>query len=123
MNYVEMFSKKENEVVRVYDISPSRINESYSVATIFIPSKLTVNYDVCWKTVKMTTLIPIEFKDAYLQQLPTSKTQKNKAKQRMQLVDATWKTSDGIMWEHKNIEDAIVHELELMEKEKNNTTE
>ena len=44
-------------------------------------------------------------------------TKKNKAKARMQLVNATWETSDGVLWSHCVLEDAIAHEIELMDKE------
>ena len=46
-----------------------------------------------------------------------SKTKKNKAKARMQLLDATWRTTDGRLWNHSDIDAAVDHELALMESE------
>ena len=119
-DYIEMYSKKENEVVRVYNISAT--TSGSSLATIFVPSKFNnPQYNFMgWQTVKMTSLIPIDLKDAYIKGLPTSKTQKNKAKSRMTLVDAIWRTTDGNEFPHTMIDMAIEHELELMNKEKEN---
>lgn len=46
-----------------------------------------------------------------------SKTKKNKAKARMQLLDATWRTTDGRLWNHSDLDAAVDHELALMESE------
>ena len=35
----------------------------------------------------------------------------------MQLLDATWRTTDGRLWNHSDIDSAVEHELELMENE------
>lgn len=119
-NYFEMYSKKEKQIVKVYSITP--IDKNDSRATIFVPSLFNVNNQSGWKTVNVTTLIPIECMDTYLKQLPNSKTQRNKAKQRMVLVDAIWRTTDGEEFPHTMIDMAVEHELELMEKEKTECT-
>jgi hypothetical protein len=46
-----------------------------------------------------------------------SKTKKNKAKDRMKLIEATWQTSDGNLWNHSDIDSAVEHELFLMSLE------
>ena len=107
MNYVEMQLRPSGELVKVYDITDGQ-------ATIWSDGQ----FHQCnsgWMKIKVSRLVPVEY--PLNSQNHTSKTQKNKAKSRMHLEDATWKTSDGELWKHENIEDAIAHELELMEKE------
>ena len=105
--YEEMRLKKNGVVVRVYDITDG-------MATIFDPA-LYQQQNNGWVKLNASKLVPMGFPincDEYI-----SKTKKNKAKSRMKLVNATWQTTDGIFWEHKEIESAISHEIELMEKE------
>lgn len=84
--YEEMRLKKSGEVVRVYGIDPVE-----KIAVVFCPSQYQkVNNG--WLYIKVSLLVPRGFpvsnKDC------VSKTQKNKAKERMKLIDATWQTSD-----------------------------
>lgn len=109
MNYVEMQLRPSGEIVKVYDITDGQ-------ATIWSDSQFH-NCNGGWMKVKVNRLVPQGY--PLNSQDHTSKTQKNKAKSRMHLEDAVWKTSDGELWKHENIDDAIAHELELMEKEKN----
>ena len=105
---VEMQLKPSGEIVKVYDITDGQ-------ATIWSEAQ----YNQCnggWLKIKVNKLVPLGY--PLNSKHHTSKTQKNKAKSRMHLEDATWKTSDGVLWKHENLEDAITHELELMEKEK-----
>lgn len=107
MLYEEMRLKKTGEVVRVYDITDG-------VATIFDPS-LYQKQNNGWSKVKASQVVPLDFplnsKDY------VSKTKKNKAKARMQLLDATWRTTDGRLWNHSDLDAAVDHELALMEAE------
>lgn len=107
MLYEEMRLKKTGEVVRVYDITDG-------VATIFDPS-LYQKQNNGWSKVKASQIVPLDFplnsKDY------VSKTKKNKAKARMQLLDATWRTTDGRLWNHSDLDAAVDHELGLMESE------
>lgn len=106
---IEMRLKKSGNVVKVYDITNG-------VATIFNPEMYIKNNNG-WDQVALKRLVPMEYpvnNDTYITQ-----TTKNKAKKRMHLEDAVWKTSDGELWKHENIDDAIAHEIELMEKENN----
>lgn len=110
MNYVEMQLKPNGELVKVYDITDGQ-------ATIWSESQ----YHQCnngWMKIKVSRLVPQEY--PLNSKNHASKTQKNKAKSRMHLEDAIWKTSDGQLWKHENIDDAIAHELELMNEENNN---
>jgi hypothetical protein len=111
MNYVEMQLKPSGEIVKVYDITDGQ-------ATIWSD----LQFQQCnggWVKIKVNRLVPPGYPLNNKEYV--SKTQKNKAKSRMHLEDATWKTTDGELWKHENIDDAIAHELELMEKEKNET--
>lgn len=76
MLYEEMKLKKSGMIVRVYDVTDG-------MATIFDPN-LYQNQNNGWKIIKISNLIPMDFpinnKDY------VSKTKKNKAKDRMQLL-------------------------------------
>lgn len=109
MNYVEMQLRPNGDIVKVYDITDGQ-------ATIWADFQF-INCNSGWMKVKVGRLVPVEY--PLNSKNYVSKTQKNNAKSRMHLEDATWKTSDGLLWEHKNIDDAIAHELELMNEEKN----
>lgn len=109
MLYEEMRLKKNGQVVRVYNISEG-------MATIFNP-EMYQKVNNGWDRIKVSNVVPMDYpvnSDEYV-----SKTKKNKAKSRMQLVDAAWRTTDGIEFKHENIEEAIAHELELMEVKTN----
>ena len=110
MLFEEMRFKKTGEVVRVYDITDG-------IATIFDPS-LYQKQNNGWTKVKVSQVVPLDFPINSANYI--SKTKKNKAKARMQLVDATWETSDRVLWSHCALEDAIAHEIELMDKERRN---
>lgn len=105
--YEEMRIKKPGNVVRVYDITDG-------MATIFNP-EMYYKVNNGWMKVKASNLVPIDFPINSADSV--SKTKKNKAKERMTLVDAVWRTSDGIDWQHCEIEEAILHEISLMEAE------
>ena len=101
--------KKTGETVRVYAIDPTE-----NIATIFSSSQY-IKVNNGWMKVKASQLIPMDFpinnKDC------VSKTKKNKAKDRMKLVEATWQTSDGNLWNHSDIDAAVEHEIFLMSSE------
>lgn len=117
-DYIEMYSKKNKNNVRVYSFATV---DSKPMALIFNPNAMNSNSNNPWSYVKVSTLIPLEFADMVKNSVSNSKTKRNKAKGRMQIIDAIWETSDGESWRHENIEDAIAHELELMNKEKSST--
>lgn len=109
MLYEEMRLKKTGEIVRVYDVTDG-------IATIFDPS-LYQRQNNGWTKVKVSHVVPRGFpldNKGYV-----SKTKKNKAKARMQLLDATWRTTDGMVWDHSKIDAAVEHELKLMNNEVN----
>ena len=106
--YFEMKKRKTGEIVRVYSIYEN-------MAVIFSPGLYKANGNG-WERLKLSQLIPmdmpLEHKDAI------SKTDQNKAKERMKIVTATWITSDGKLWNHTDMEESIAHEIELMRKER-----
>ena len=107
MMYEEMRLRPSGKLVKVYDITDG-------MATIFDKEQF-MKSNQGWVKVKVNKLVPKEFElhnNAII-----SQTTKNKAKKRMHLEDATWKTSDGMLWSHNVLEDAITHEIELMNKE------
>ena len=115
MLYEEMRLRKTGETVRVYAINPSE-----NIATIFSTSQYAKTNNG-WQKIKLSQLVPMDFpinnKD-YI-----SKTKKNKAKDRMKLIEATWQTSDGNLWNHSDIDAAVEHELFLMSLEENGNKE
>lgn len=117
-DYIEMYSKQNKNNVRVYSFEAVG---GKPMALIFNPNAINPNSNNPWSYVKVSSLVPLEFADMVKNNVSNSKTKRNKAKGRMQLIEATWQTSDGYLWDHKVIDDAIAHELELMEKEKNET--
>jgi len=111
--YEEMRLRPDGEIVRVYSITGD-------LATIWCES-LFVRANQGWKQVKVTKLVPKEY-DLHNTDF-ISKTQEAKAKKRMRLEDATWKTSDGLLWRHVDIKEAIQHELKLMNEKEGNANE
>ena len=85
MNCIEMRLRPSGDIVQVYDIANG-------VATVFNKAQFMIS-DQGWMQVKVNKLVPMEFELHNV--ATTSQTMKNKAKKRMHLEDATWKTSDG----------------------------
>ena len=104
MNYVEMQLRPDGGICKVYDITDGQ-------ATIWSDS-LFAQCDCGWMKVKVSRLVPEGY--GLHNNDFVSKTQEAKAKKRMHLEDATWKTSDGLLWRHTDIKEAIQHELKLM---------
>lgn len=116
-NYSEMIYRKTGETVRVYGISVENCN---SLATVFIPSLAGKQQGNGWQTVKTSALVPMEF---WVDGSFCSKTKKSKIKSRLKLITAEWQCTDGTVFTHEHLDDAIKHEAELMgeeyEKEEN----
>ena len=111
-NYFEMILSKTGETVRVYGISTEN---GKTLATIYRPSVARLGHPANgWQTVKMTALVPPDFwmNDSYY-----TKTKKNKIKSRLKLITAEWQCTDGTVFTHEHLEDAIQHEATLMGEE------
>ena len=107
-DYVVMRINKTNEPVRVYAWLPN------GEALCFVESDYAKQGAGGWRQIKHSKLRP---DDIPVSEQYVSKTQQNKAKKRMKLIDATWETSDGKQWTHTDIEKAVAHELDLINKE------
>jgi hypothetical protein len=110
-DYIEMKLRKTGETVRVYNLS---IDGTSSQATIFSPNLAGKQQGNGWQTVKISALVPIDF---WVDDGFCSKTKKNKIKSRLKLISAEWQCTDGTVYTHEYLEDAIVHEAELMGEE------
>lgn len=101
---IEMKLKPSGSIVQVY-----RFLEDGN-ALIFDPDQYASKNQGLIK-VSWRRLIPKEYPvDCNM----PSKSKRNKAKARMKLIEAIWETTDGVRFKHEEIEDAIAHELSLM---------
>lgn len=116
-NYFEMIYRKTGELVRVYGTAGK---DGRLFATIYRPSLAGRDPSNGWETVKMTALIPPEF---WVNEGFCTKTKKNKIKSRLKLISAEWQCTDGTIFTHEYLDDAIAYEAGLMgeeyEKEEN----
>lgn len=110
-NYIEMKFRKTGETVRVYNFSTDGTS---SLATIYVPSLAGKQQGNGWQTVKASALIPLDF---WVEDGFCSKTKKNKIKSRLKLISAEWQCTDGAVYTHEYLEDAIKHEAALMGEE------
>ena len=110
-SYVEMKLRKTGETVRVYNFS---IDGTSSIATIYSPTLAGRQQGNGWQTVKVSALVPVDLcaDDGFC-----SKTKKNKIKSRLKLISAEWQCTDGSVYTHEYLEDAIKHEAALMDEE------
>lgn len=110
-NYFEMKFRKTGETVRVYNVC---VDAGVSYATIYSPNLAGKQGGNGWQTVKMGTLVPLDFwtDDGFC-----SKTKKNKIKSRLKLITAEWQCTDGTVFTHEYLDDAIAYEAKLMGEE------
>ena len=115
-NTIIMYSKKLKTDVIVYNVTAS--NNGISMATIFVPSIMAKDNLAGWRTVNINTLIPMEYKEMYLEIVETAELREI-ARKRLEI--SGWKTSDGTVYSLQEHKLAIDHELKLMEENKNET--
>ena len=113
-NTITMYSKKLKTDVIVYNITAS--GNGTSMATIFIPKLICKDNLTGWRTVNIDTLIPMEYKNMYIE-VSEATEQRKAARKRLEI--SGWKTSDGTIYSLEEQKAAIDHELRLMEKENN----
>jgi len=106
MIYEEMQLRPGGQTVRVYSVGAD------NMAVIFDPVMYMKNNNG-WDRVKVSRLVPMEFELNNRDHV--SKTRKNKAKSRLKLVEATWESTDGTRYDLSELENAIRHELDLMD--------
>lgn len=70
-----------------------------------------------WQRRKLARLIPYPDADIFKLGIQ-SKTEYNKAKSKLKLLDAEWQTEDGLVFDHAHINDAVEHQLALMQENK-----
>lgn len=102
---MKMYYKKDNCIVEVYHFFEN------GTALIFNPSLAGRSNGCGWNKVKMSQLIPEEYADEYKKGF-MSKTERNKIKERLVLIEATWVCTDGLYF--NNFDNAIEHEREIM---------
>lgn len=83
-------------------------------AVCFIPVLAGQQNGQGWMRVKMSNLIPYPHAEIY--KTGMSKTEKNKIKSMLTLSYAEWTCTDGKVYDHQHLEDAIQHQKELVEK-------
>ena len=97
---MKMYDKKSTNVVEAVDFY------SDGSVLVFDPNLADRQNGNGWITIKRNRLIPIEYAEKYITGM--SKTEKNKIKERLTLVEAGWETSDGLVF--YNVDEAIEHE-------------
>lgn len=107
--YEEMRLRPDGEIVRVYGIDPCTGNARIWSGAQFLKS------DNGWMTIKSSKLVPMDY-DLH-NSTTVSRTKQQKAKKRLHLEDATWRSTDGKLWSHSELGEAIEHELKIMNKE------
>lgn len=111
MTEIFMRNKKTGSQVRVYEFFSLEGNPQ---ALVFDESLYkTSGYG--WTRIKLSNLLPLDM--PLDNNSLVSKTEKNKIKKRLKLIYAEWETTDGKVFDHEHLEDAIKYEKELMEKE------
>lgn len=103
---MKMYDKKSTNVVEAVDFY------SDGSVLVFDPNLADRQNGNGWITIARKRLIPIDYAEKYITGM--SKTEKNKIKERLALVEATWATSDGNLYH--NIDTAIEHEKNLMKE-------
>lgn len=106
---MKMFYKKDNILVDVYSFDENK------GVLIFNPSAAGKNGGYGWMRVKHKYLVPEEYWNPFTQGFE-SKTERNKIGSRLTLKSAIWECTDGT--EFADRDEAIAHEKELMEAEK-----
>ena len=67
-----------------------------------------------WCRMRLKDLVPEAHANPVTGQF-ISATERNKIKRNLKLVAATWQCTDGLRYDHANLEDAIAHQKSLME--------
>lgn len=67
-----------------------------------------------WSAVRLKDLIPEAHANKITGQF-MSTTERNKIKNQLTMTDAIWKCTDGLLYDHAHLEDAIEHQRQLGE--------
>ena len=107
-NKVVMWHKEYGDV-EVYDIKHI---DGKDFAFCFVPTLAGQQNGQGWLKVKLSKLIP--YPHAYVYKTGMSKTEKNKIKSMLTIQYAEWVCTDGTVYTHDKLEDAIQHQKELV---------
>ena len=108
MTCIKMWNKQTNCDVDVYEMN---INDKNCL--VYNPQIAGGQSGNGWQIVARKNLIPYPYADTY--KIPAmTKTKYNKAKSCLHLVDAVWEATDGTQFKHKQLEQAVEHQMELM---------
>lgn len=99
-----MAYKRKNGSCKLVDFYG--INSKTGLAIIYVPDERK------WENVKPSRLIPEEYA-VFIGNRLASKTERNRHKEHLKLVDAIWETTDGLTFRHAEIESAIEHQAML----------
>ena len=102
-----MWYKGEKCDVEFYSWSPD-----FKTALIYNPQLAGKQNGVGWMSVARNKLIPYPHAEVYKNE-GTTKTVYNKAKSHLKLTYAEWECTDGSVWKHEYINDAVLHQMEL----------
>ena len=100
------------------DVDVYNIDYANKTATCFSALMCQQQNGNGWFTVRLGKLVPYPYAENYKTSM--SKTQRNKIKSMLTLTYAEWTCTDGAVFTHAQIEDAIQHQAQLMEKEEEN---
>lgn len=111
MNPIKMWNKNNNCDVDVYEMN---INDKNCL--IYNPQVAGSQNGNGWQVISRKNLIPYPYAEIY--KIPCmTKTKYNKAKSHLHLKDAVWEATDGKLFDHSVLEEAIKYQIELDEKE------
>lgn len=107
MEPIKMWNKKTNSDVEVYNIDT--VTKRCLIYNAAIAGQNNGNG---WQIVSVNGLIPYPHAEIY--KIPTmTKTIYAKAKSKLKLVDATWEATDGVLFDHEHIKDAVEYQMKL----------
>lgn len=107
-----MWNKDYQEDVEVYAITTQG---DRFIALCYIPTLAGKQNGNGWVRVKMSRLVPYPYAEAY--KTGMSKTERNKIKSMLKLSYAEWTCTDGSIFSHDKLEDAIAHQATLIKIE------
>lgn len=109
---MKMFYKKDNTFVEVYHFFTK---DSKPMALIFSPIMAQGRQGNGWIEVRPSQLIPEEYYNHFSVKNFMSKAERKEIKKRLSSTSTVWTCSDNVSF--SNIEDAIIHEKKIVEKE------
>lgn len=105
-----MWHKGYQQDVEVYSFDMANGNKT---ALCYVPTLAGQQSGNGWITCKVTYLIPYPHAESYKN--GQSKTERNKIKSMLTLSYAEWTCTDGTVYDHDHLDDAIAHQKILIE--------